>query len=527
MKNIIKIHAGMEDLTGNMQEILSNLEADNENVIEFEKGTYYFYREGSSKHKIFSSGGPSTQNYVVFPIFNVKNLTIDGNGSDFVFCDRMQAFMVQNSENVTFKNFQTDFSFLRYAYGKVSSINEKGFSIELDKEKFDYYVQDGNIHFVCGMDTLSTKTRKISMKRISPTNSGVYFLYSKDTQARINKAAPTVFFHAEETDGGVFFRYEENSVQADFHVGDVICLAYDNDREAQTFYSENSKGITIENVAIHRGGGMGFVADVCENIVIDGLKIQLKVGREEYYTTTADGIFLTNCSGDFILRNSLISDTYDDAINVHGFYVAVKNILTENEAELEHLHLAHNGLEVCKVGDVLRVSRREDFQELGEIKVLEVYFDEERKRIRIKHDGAIPLPIGALLENAGRMPTVKIENCKFSNCPHIRLSSGQMMVYNNEFSLSSRDLYIWDLIDFWAESGATNLLEIVGNSFSNTSGFNIEIGSCRPLTSNRLHEKVVIKNNRFVYPENKALRLSAVKELELKDNTFGKNSGEV
>ena len=78
MKNIIKIHAGMEDLTRNMQEIFSNLEADNENVIEFEKGTYYFYREGSSKHKIFSSGGPSTQNYVVFPIFNVKNLTIDG-----------------------------------------------------------------------------------------------------------------------------------------------------------------------------------------------------------------------------------------------------------------------------------------------------------------------------------------------------------------------------------------------------------------------------------------------------------------
>ncbi len=524
MKNIIKIKAGTEDLTSKIQEILARLDSKNENVIEFEKGTYYFHREGSNMHKIFASGAPSTQNHVVFPIFNVKNVTIDGNGSDFVFCDRMQAFMVQNSENITFKNFQTDFSFLRYAYGKVSCMDNEGFAVELDKAKFDYYVKDGNLHFVCGDDVLSTKTRKISLKRIAPTKSGVHFLYSNDTQARINKAAPSVFVTAEEIDGGVFFRYGENTAKPNFDIDDVICLAYDNDREAQTFYSENSKGIMVENVSIYRGGGMGFVADVCENIIMDRFKIQLKEGREEYYTTTADGIFLTNCSGDFILKNSLISDTYDDAMNVHGFYVAVKNVLGENEAELEHLHLAHDGLAVCKAGDVLRVSRRNDFQEIGKIKVIEVYFDDDRKLIRIKHDGAVDLPIGALIENAGRMPTVKIENCKFSHCPHIRLSARKMLVRNNEFALIDRDLYIWDLIDFWAESGAVSLLEIVGNRFSNTCDCNIEIGSCRPHTSNRLHEKIIIKNNQFIYPENRALRISAVKDLGIKDNKFGGKS---
>ncbi len=521
MKNVIKIKVGTENLTEKMQDILANLNPNNDNIIEFEKGTYYFYRKGSLKHKVFSSGGPSTENYVVFPIFNVKNLTIDGNGSDFVFCDRMQTFMVQNSENITFKNFQTDFSFMRYAYGKVSSINDEGFAIELDKNKFDYYVKNGNLHFVCGEDTLSTKTRKISMKRIAPSKSGVYFLYSIDTEAIINKAAPSVFVNVEEREDGVFFRYGKDAAKVCFEVDDVICLAYDNDREAQTFYSENSKNITVENVCIHRGGGMGFVADTCENITLDGFKICLKEGRKEYFTTTADGVFLTNCSGDFVFKNCLVRDTYDDAMNVHGFYTAVKTVVSETEAELEFLHPSHYGLIPCKAGDTLRVSDPKTFMELGEIQLKEVFIDEERKTIRVIHDGKTPLDKGQLLENAGRMPTVLIENSSFINCPHIRLSAGKMIVRNNSFALNDGDLYIWDLIDFWSESGATQSVEITGNRFADKAHHNIEIGSCRPLTSNRLHERIVIQNNDFEHEKERALFISAVNELVEDNNKFG------
>ncbi len=521
MKSIIKIKADAKDLTEKLQKIFADLDNSKETVIEFEKGTYYFYRKGSKTHKIFASSAPSGYNHVIFPIFHAENVTIDGNGSDFVFCDRIQPFMITNSKNITLKNFHTDFSFLRYAYGQIRAVNENGFEVHIDKKLFNYYIANGNLHFVCGEDVLSTKMRKISMKRILPEKSGVYFIYGEDTQARINKAAPTVFIKAEETSCGVFFRYGKDAAHVNFNIGDTICLAYDNDREAQTFFFEDCQNITLENITIHRGGGMGFVADVCENITLNNFKIQKKEGREEYYTTTADGVFLTNCSGDFILKNSLIRDTYDDAMNIHGFYIGVKSVLENNEAELEHLHLAHNGLKFCKIGDILRVSRKEDFHEIGMIKVLAVNFDDERKSIRIKHDGAVDLPIGALIENAGRMPNVTIESCRFINCPHIRLSSKNMLVRNNEFALNVRDLYIWDLIDFWAECGATERLEIINNRFLNTSDCNIEIGSCRPLTSNRLHDKIIIKNNQFMYAKEQALRISAVNVLEIENNTFG------
>ena len=521
MENRIIIKANTEDPTQKMQDVLANLSPDVETIIEFEKGTYYFRRKGSAQHRIFASSAPSGVNHVIFPILNQKNLTIDGNGSDFVFCDRVQPFLVCNSENITFRNFQTDFSFLRYAYGTIKEIGAEGFSIEIDRSKFDYVVSDGNLTFVCGEDRLSTKTRKISMKRLYPEKSRVYFLYASDTQAKINKAAPSVFVHIAEKDGSVFFRYEKKTTHVDFSVGDRICLAYDNDREAQTFFLDNSRNILVQNVCIHRGGGMGFVADVCEDITLDRFKIQLKEGRAEYYTTTADGIFLTNCSGNFTLKNSLIRDTYDDAINIHGFYLAVSQVLSENEAELVHLHPAHEGVMLCKSGDTLRVSQPTDFTDIGEIGIIEVSYDEDRKKIRIKHNGAVTLAPGMLLENAKRMPRVLIESNEFINCPHIRLSSGNMLIRNNTFCLNDCDLYIWDLVHFWAESGATEQVQIIGNRFGNKSRSNIAIGSDRPSSSNRQHQSVIIQNNVFSFERERALSIRSVEKLKERDNIFG------
>ena len=76
MKNIIKIKKETENLTELIYDILENLPENCENVIEFEKGTYHFYRKGSKKIQLFSSGGLSVENYVVFPIIEKKNLTI-------------------------------------------------------------------------------------------------------------------------------------------------------------------------------------------------------------------------------------------------------------------------------------------------------------------------------------------------------------------------------------------------------------------------------------------------------------------
>ena len=521
MKHVIRIKAGTENMTPKLRDILCDLPTDSDTVIEFEKGVYYFYRDGSEQYAIYSSGGKNVKNYVAFPFQGKTNLTINGNGAEFVFCDRMQPFLFQNCAQIRLENFSVDYAFLRYAYGTVTDASEDGFGLQMDREKFHYFLDNGNICFRCGEDILSSKVRRISSKRIAPERSTIYHCHIGDTQTEPSGAAANVRLDAEEMPGGVYFRYRKDSPRVCYNAGDTICLAYDNQREAQVFWLENCSHITLEHVTIYRNGGMGFVADLCEDIRIQDLRIQIKPGRDEFYTTTADGIFLTNCKGPFVLRDSFLSNTYDDAMNIHGFYTYVEEVLSETQVRVAYRHDSHWGVIPCKAGDVLHISHPEGFDELGTAEVKAVSVSEDRSRMVLTLDSAAALVPGMLLENPDRMPDVLLENNVVENCPHMRLSAGNMCIRNNRLALNDIDIYINDLIEFWGESGAVRDVEISGNSFGHTEGVNILVKSSRPETSNHLHQKVQIRNNKFAERREKAMRISAVRELTEENNTFG------
>ncbi len=526
MKKKITIQNTTENMTPVIREILDTLDNDTETVIEFEKGEYHFHKYGSLHQMSYSACGASTENDTVFTIFDKKNVTIDGNGSDFVFCDRVQPFTLRNSENITLRNFTTDFSFMRYAYAEILSVSEEGMELYLDPELFQYSVKDGAILFHCGVEDMSTECRKISCKPICRTSGGIFFLYIGNYSGRYNPAAPNVLADAEKTENGVFLRYRENTSKPNFQVGGRICLAYDNDREMQAFHSEFSKNITLQNVTIHRQGGMGFVADVCDNIILDHFNIQLKPGREEYFTTTADGIFLTNCGGEFILRNSRITDTYDDAMNVHGYYTEIQDVLSENKVRIAHLHPSHWGLVQYLPGDTVFFSDPVTHDEVGSAEISEVSYDDDRRNIQLTFRDNTPLKKHLLIENRTRMAEVLIEDNEIKNCPHIRLSSRRMVVRRNKLSLSAGDIYVDDLIDFYKEYGAVESLLITENHFGNTGGHNIHILSQRVPTSNHLHENITIENNVFMRTKKAALSITAVQNLIERNNTFAEEASQ-
>jgi hypothetical protein len=138
-----------------------------------------------------------------------------------------------------------------------------------------------------------------------------------------------------------------------------------------------------------------------------------------------------------------------------------------------------------------------------------------------KDGGNLALISGMLLENRSKMPRVTIENCTVKRCPHIRLSAPISTVKDNYFDLSAENLYVYDLIDFWGECGAVEEMLIENNSFGALAERSITIGSCRPESSNHLHDKIIIKNNRFAKPEKEAIVASHVQNLVLDNNTFG------
>ena len=522
MKNIIKIHPTSDNMTPIFNKIISDIKNSGlETVIELEKGDYYFKRSGSEKMKIFSSGGRSCENFVLFPIDGIKNLTIEGNGSQFIYCDRVQPFLIKNSENITLRNFSTEYSFYRYAFAEIISNNEDGFEVILNEKEFDYFVEDGFLNFVCGEDILSTKNRQISVRGFEPVKTGVKFLRVGNSEAPFNGAAPNVYVDAVKTEKGVFFKFrEENNCKPEYLKGDIIILSYDGAREAQAFYCEFSKNITLENVCIHRNGGMGFVADICENIMLDKYQILKKEGRKEYFTSTADGIYLTNCSGDFTLKNSYISDTYDDAINVHGYYTKIEEVISPKKVKLSYFHPAHWGLIPCLVGDKVHISDQNTLNEECVLEVEDISYDCDRNNIVVSFKEEANLKVGMLIENPDRTPNVLIENNVIKKSPHMRLSARNMVIKNNYLELENCDIYIHDLIEFWGESGAIEKVEISGNKFGSSGITNISVNSYRPHDSNRLHEKIIIKDNMFKNKREKAIEISFTNDVEESNNVY-------
>ena len=520
MKKSILISAKDADFSKKLQTFFASLDGADEAEIRFEKGEYRFRKEDCAKHFVYSGCSPNGEKDIAFPILNAKNLTVDGGGADFVFCDRVSPFLIRDSENVTLKNFSMDFSFLRYAFAEVKEISDAGLSLAIREDLFDYFVQDGHLFFVCGSETIGTDSKKISMKKITKSAADTYFFYAVGCRASRNAAASAIVATVQKTDAGVFLAYEKESERPDFSVGDPVCLAYDNDRENRALYASDSKNILVENVSLYRNGGMGFACDFCENITLDGLHIALKEGREEYYSSTADAIFITNCTGDIILRNSEIRDTYDDAMNVHGYYTRVEKALSKTRACLSFARPTHYGLIPYRVGDVLTVSDMESGNELGETAVTAVFVSEDRARIEIETDGKIPLSVGMCFENKGRMPRLLLENNVVVNCPHLRLSAPYITVRNNHLDLTHASVLIHDLFTFWGENGAITSAEIYGNRFGKRGVYGISAQTCRPQGTNHIHERIEIYDNDFEMPKSKALQIEVCRELIERNNRF-------
>ena len=110
MKEIlISVAASEKDnVTPLVVNALQELKLAGGGVLAFEKGEYHFYKEGSLKKFYAVSNNTACDKYIVFPIIDFDGITIDGNGSVFVFHEVVFPFVADNSKNVVIKNFISD-----------------------------------------------------------------------------------------------------------------------------------------------------------------------------------------------------------------------------------------------------------------------------------------------------------------------------------------------------------------------------------------------------------------------------------
>ncbi len=493
-------------------------------VLSFEKGIYHFHKEGSHERDVRAINIAPGMKYVIFDLEKACDVVIDGNGSEFIFDDIVFPFALQHCRRVTLRNFTIDFSFSRYCQGTVVQSDESGFELAIDSSHFKAEVDEkGHVIFHSSDLSVSTEERPILLGNVVFGKPPWDYVFAGDSpHTRENLPTSYVETDAAPTAKGIRFTYRDGSRRLLFPLGDGLLFCYEPRRNVNILaaYCED---IHAENITMFRGGGMGIVAARTRDFFLDNVAIQVRPGRNEARSTTADGVFLVQCDGIVSIKNSLISNTLDDALNIHGIYDKVCSI-SANTLLVEEGREANHGFMFCEAGDCLEISDGGTHRSKGTFNVVSAKMQSDG-RIQLQLDGnCSKLAIGDIVENQSRVATFIFENNKVLGCPHLRISdNGEIRIRNNVFD-GINCILVRDLLRYWFESGAVADMLIEGNTFLNTpqagGGYAINIGSTRNEASDICHRNITIRGNRIVSPNSHAIVASRVDGLVIQDNLF-------
>lgn len=310
-------------------------------TIRIPKGTYHFYESLGRKKELYISNHDQTnpKNVGIY-LENVHNVTIDGQGSKFIFHGRMLPLVLEHSSNVTLRNFSIDFELpqiRQLEILKVDTANDE--SIAKITPSGNYQIENGKITFTDStyslLPTWSMPFRKDG--RLTYDRADVSFSPSKVKEVN--------------TDTILIQNWEQNKKTS---VGERFALRTYNRPNPGIFLNQN-KNIMLEQITVHYAEGMGVLAQTCENVHLDGFSVKLKDNDERYFTTQADATHFSGCKGVIISENGMYEGMADDAINVHGTYLLVQQKIDKRTVIAEYMHEQAWGFLWGEKGDSVQI----------------------------------------------------------------------------------------------------------------------------------------------------------------------------
>ncbi len=532
------------------------LQADKKPIseIRFEKGTYHFYPDkGYEKFCYISNHGDGMVN-TPFPILNKENLTIDGQGSLFIFHGVIIPFLIEGSTNINVKNVSIDWYQSFHSEGLIvaNNIENKTFDMEISKE-YPYDIRNGEIFFIKEyyQHTLGQSIL------FDPKRKGISFNTEKYTSITTKSKTSTTFnldnivykYEYDKRDVGNKNIGVERRVRAEelkpglirIHghkkkippVGNILSMKGEQglNRVAPAFRVTHTKGFKGTNVTIHHAGGMGIIAENSEDLLLDNFNVIPSQGR--MVSTTADATHFVGCRGKIILTNCTFQNQLDDASNIHGSYQKIVDVLDDYRIGVRMGHHQQKAFVIGRRNDNLGLVRLSNsFFPYKQLTIKDIEYINNRYQI-ITLNEKLPNDIkkGDLIENLDAYPEVIVKNCKIGNnrARGLLISNPKnTLIENNFFNTEMEALLIPVESSHWYESGNAANVVIRGNTFQDCQHGGKNRGVIRFNTDddnkNIAFKNIEITNNIFNQFDNLILQVTNTDGLVFKENTIT-NSG--
>ena len=513
-----------------LTKIKASVSPEDEVTLRFGKGTYTFSATDAKGYEYYiSNHDQSPLRKIGFHLDGWTNLTLDGCGAEFLFTGRMIPFYVVNCTNTTLCNFSVDFSDPQITQAEIlSNTPEEGTTFKMapwvkhrigQNGRFEVYGSDWSMQPNSGMN-FEKKTRHIAYQTgdLWVVSDGVQDLGDNTYRApqwKENKVKPGTI---------VTFRTYYRPCPG-------IVLDHDN----QT---------TLQDVNVHYAEGMGLIAQRCTDITLDGFNVCLRGKKDpRYFTTQADATHFSQCKGHIRSVNGLYEGMMDDAINIHGVYLKVKEVINAQTIRCAFEHGQAYGFAWGDVGDTIRFVSAYTMEEHEEVYTIREIRPADKETVKGCKEFIITLsrPMEKTLELATQdygienltwTPTVYFaENVVRNNRARGALFSSprHTVCENNLFDhTSGTAILLCGDCNGWYESGSCKDVIIRKNKFVNalTSYYQftnavISIYPELPRLNDQkqyFHSNIIIENNKFTTFDEPILYAKSVNGLVFRKN---------
>lgn len=528
----VEISANQEnnrDYSPEIQRQIEMLHAGKIQNLVLPKGKYHFYPDGSVQKELYiSNHDQDNPKQIGFYLENLKNVVIDGKGSEFIFHGTMLPFVLKNCENVTLQNFSIDFEL---PHLRQLTILEADATNDVVRAKIEpsgnYHIQDEKLVISVGEYRFTPQWVMAFSedKRLTYRRADVDF----NTKS-VREIAPDIL-EIKGWSQNKLTKKGERFVLRSYH------------RPTPSIFIDYSKNISLKNVSVHYAYGMGLLAQMSENITLDGFSTSIKQGSERYFTLQADATHFSGCKGLIKSVNGLYEGMGDDAINVHGTYLKVMKKTHSNRLIANYMHPQAYGFLWGEKGDKVQFisSNTMELSDLKQYTIKEVKsvdkpteFGAKSFEITFEEDFSSELDFSTALAIENLTWTAEVEfsnNIIRNNRARGALFSTPKKVIcsNNVFDHThGTAILLCGDANGWYETGACRNVEIKNNVFKNALTANYQFTSAvisiYPEIPNLqgqkkyFHSGIVIENNVFETFDAPILYAKSVDGLVFKNN---------
>ncbi len=516
---LITIEPISGDATARIREVIKK--AGDGSVIRFSAECYHFWPEKADEAYYFISNNQHGLKRIAFPLIRKKNITIDGGGARFIFHGEVVPIVVDRSENITLCNFSVDWERPFFSQGEVEEVDAGSVIVKLDPEVYPYRVENRRLIFegegwesplTEGVFAFDTKTR--APKYRSGDSMGLGFPECIDVQSLGNGCIRL----CEE-----FPELPEN--------GDIIVFRHYRRLTPGVFMIE-SRELRFESITLHQAGGMGFIAQFCENVELRQCIVKPSKGR--IFSVCADASHFVNCRGLIQLKDCFFENQLDDPLNVHGLNLRVEEVLDARSVIVERVHYEQHGVGIGCVGDVVQFSHNQTLLSY-EGNVIASLESINARFARVRFDRDLPKSLfpGHVIENMSWTPNLHVRGCtvRGNRARGLLISTpGEVRIERNRISAGGSGIKISGDANFWFESGGVRDVLIRDNDFGECcygspswghSVIDIDPEILEPEKNEAcFHQNIRIEDNRFATSGKGILFARSVEGLRFTGNTI-------